>query len=338
MSASTVATPVTRVRAEWVDTAKGIAIILVVLFHASIFMQDIGLAGFWGRITVVLDTFRMPLFFFTAGMFASSSLARPFRAMLHRRVALLAWVYVLWTIVYTIVFNLVPVPGRGSPSWLGLLLSPVWPNESTWFVWGLAVYFILSWAMRRLPVVAQLVLALIPAILFGMNIVDSGNTALDKVGTYFIFFVAAVHVGPAVIRLSPRLRGWHAPVIVAVYGLVVVAVFRAGLFYFPFVRLTLGFLAVAAGLAAGIALSRLPAFAWLSVLGTRTLPIYLLHFYPVLLVSAALAPVAEHLTTFGSLIPPALTVFALAFALAVHRVTRRVPGLYTLPKRLQPRG
>ena len=60
-------------RETWIDVAKGMAIILVVLFHASTFMDEIGLAGSWGRLAVSMDTFRMPLFFFTAGIFAAQS-------------------------------------------------------------------------------------------------------------------------------------------------------------------------------------------------------------------------------------------------------------------------
>ena len=54
-------------REVWVDTAKGIAIILVVLFHAIIFTNRVDLAWLWPIPAGILDTFRMPLFFLLAG-------------------------------------------------------------------------------------------------------------------------------------------------------------------------------------------------------------------------------------------------------------------------------
>src|SRR5690606_5935605 len=92
-------------RETWVDVAKGGAIVLVVLFHAALFLDDVGLAWLWPRAGTALDTFRMPLFFSTAGLFAAKTLALDLRTVLRRRVARLVWVYVLWSLVWTLAFQ-----------------------------------------------------------------------------------------------------------------------------------------------------------------------------------------------------------------------------------------
>lgn len=98
-------------REVWVDTAKGIAIILVVLFHAIIFSDRVGLAWLWPVPAGILDTFRMPLFFFAAGLFASKALGMSFADLTRTRLLRLVWLYVLWSFIWAVVFTFVQVPG-----------------------------------------------------------------------------------------------------------------------------------------------------------------------------------------------------------------------------------
>ncbi|MGX9348907.1 acyltransferase family protein, partial [Microbacterium sp. KNMS] len=55
-------------RVKWVDTARGIAIIAVVVFHATLVLAPLGAGSAWARYINLLDTFRMPLFFFASGL------------------------------------------------------------------------------------------------------------------------------------------------------------------------------------------------------------------------------------------------------------------------------
>lgn len=322
-------------RYAWVDTAKGAAILLVVLFHATIFLTDVELSGDWDRLAITLDTFRMPLFFFTAGLFAPKAIAAPFTHLFRRRVALLLWVYGIWTIAYTIIFQILPPGAARPPTWLDLLLAPVWPNESTWFVYGLALYFMAAWLIRALPLWAQFAPAIALSVGFGTNYLDTGNTALDKIGIYFVYFLAAAHFGRFALAIAGRLAWWHSLLVVAVYATALLVVYRLRIFYAPGVRTVLGVLAIGAGVSMAVALSALPWMSWLTALGSRTLPIYLLHMYPILLIAAALRPFAGTIERYDNALPPLLTLIAVIIALGVHRLTRRVPGMYALPRRLQ---
>ncbi|MBD8061562.1 acyltransferase family protein [Oceanitalea stevensii] len=319
-------------RESWVDVAKGGAIVLVVLYHAAFFLDDVGLAWFWSDAGGALTTFRMPLFFFTAGIFAAKALSLDLRHMFARRVLLLLWLYVLWSFIWTLAFQVLPNLNH-EPTWSELALVLVWPHASTstWFIYSLALYFLAAWSIRRLPVWAQLALATLVSLAFGAGVLDTGSMTLNKMTEYFVFFLAAALLGPRFRDLASRVRPRHAVMAAAGYLAVSVAVSAADAMSIPGIRLGVSCLAVVFGVTLAVVLSGRPTMRWLEFLGTRTLPIYVLHFYPIVVLAALLEPVADRLGWAAPLLPPVLTVGAILVSLGVHRVTRQVPGLYTLP-------
>lgn len=321
-----------KARESWVDVAKGGAIVLVVLYHAAFFLEDVGLAGPWEDAGGALTTFRMPLFFFTAGVFAAKALGLSLREMVSRRVLRLVWLYVLWSVVWTVALQVLPHLTH-QPTWGELALVLVWPHASTstWFIYTLALYFLLAWAIRRLPVWAQLTLATALSLAFGTGVLDTGNMTWNKMTEYFVFFLAAALLGPRFRELATRVRPRHAVVAAAAYLAVSVVVFLVDAMGVPGVRLGVSWLAVVFGATLAVVLSRRPEMGWLEFLGRRTLPIYVLHFYPILVLCALLEPVAARTGWAAPVLPPVLTVVAILVSLGVERVTRRVPGLYALP-------
>jgi uncharacterized membrane protein YcfT len=324
--------PVATVRESWVDAAKGLAIICVVLFHSVIFMEAIGLASVWVALSGLLDPFRMPLFFFTAGLFAPKALRMSFVELFRKRVALLLWLYLLWSLIWVIVFQFVPIAGDGAPTWLGFLLIPVWPNTSTWFIYALAIFFMGTWLIRSWPVWVQFLPALALTLAFGTRLVSSGSEALDKMAIYYIFFLAAVNFGTIARQLAQRVRVWHLAVLAVVYVPLAVVMVLTDVERVPGVRLFACVLAILMGGSLAVVLDRLRAFQWLHELGTRTLPIYLIHFFPILVTAAIIRPFASELVKVSAVIPPLLTVVTIFVALGFWRITRRIPGLYELPK------
>ncbi|QIS41301.1 acyltransferase family protein [Clavibacter capsici] len=333
----TAAAPPVAARHEWVDAAKGIAIILVVLYHAILFSGEAGITSRWSTIASTLSTFRMPLFFFAAGLFAAKALGSSLGQLVRRRVVRLLWIYVLWSAIWLAVTAFAPTAGSGPSGVAGLLLLPVRPDANTWFVYALAVYFVLAWLLRRLPVWLQLAPAVALTVLLETNALRSGDVTLDKMGMYFTFFLLAVHSGRRVMALASRVRAWHAAAAALTYVGLTGAASVASLHYVPGVQLVLSAVAVITGVAVSVVLSRLRGARWLIALGSRTLPVYLLHFFPILLLTALLGPAAGSLAPVALLIPPALTVIGVVASLLVHRLTRRVPGLYALPAWLRRR-
>ncbi|GAB2624779.1 acyltransferase family protein [Pseudactinotalea suaedae] len=328
-------------REDWVDVAKGIAIVLVVGFHAVVFPANLGLVQDWRGFAALLDTFRMPLFFFTSGLFAAPVLRRSLRELWRTRVARLLWLFVLWSVLWFAVFYAAPPLGtsRVSQRPEELLLMLVSPNQNTWYVYALALYLLAAWGLRRLPVAVQISLAALLAVAFDVGLLDAANGAVDRMGRGFVWFLVAVHLGPGVCALAPRVRWWHPLLALGLYGGAAALVAAHGVIGAPFVRLTLAALAVLGGCALAVTLSRVAALDWLRALGRRTLGVYLLHFYVILGVCLLLAPVAAQVAAwrvFNLALPVLLTVLAVLVSLAVHRLARGLTWLWDRP-RLQRR-
>ena len=86
-----------RERVDWVDYAKGICIILVVMMHSTLGVEKAAgelswLNGFieWAR------PFRMPDFFLISGLFLASRIDRPWRQYLDTKLVHFAYFYILW--------------------------------------------------------------------------------------------------------------------------------------------------------------------------------------------------------------------------------------------------
>lgn len=95
-------------RERWVDIAKGIAIVLVVFYHAVMFTAELGIANPWDRINTALDTFRMPLFFFMSGLMATRAVQLSYSLLFRRRMLRLLYLYVLWCTAQWLFFWVLP--------------------------------------------------------------------------------------------------------------------------------------------------------------------------------------------------------------------------------------
>src|SRR5699024_8973288 len=231
-------------------------------------------------------------------------------------VARLLWLFVLWSVIWFVVFYAAPPLGT---SRIGqrldeLALLFISPNQNTWYVYALAVYFLVAWALRRLPAAIQIGLAAVLAVSIDTGLLNATNGAVDRMGQGLVWFMVALHFGPQVRALAPRVRWWHAVLALLVYGLCAGLVDVAGVQGVPFVRLALAALAVLAGCTFAIIISRVTALDWVSALGRRTLGVYLVHFYVILGVCLRLAPVAAPVAQWRAL---ALMLPVLLIALAV---------------------
>lgn len=320
-------------RETWIDVAKGIAIILVVLFHSVMYLGGAGVTGPLATLNPLLDTFRMPLFFFMSGLLAAKAVRLPFAALFRKRMLLLLYLYVLWVTLQTVLLLVVPpiseAPVNARP--LDLVTLFVRPNSNLWFIYALPLFFALAWLMRRWPPALQVTLTALVAAGFGSFMLHTG-TPWDKMGRYLVFFIAAIWLGPGVRRMVPAVRWWHAALAAGFYAAVTAVVVRLDLLRVPFVLLATSILAVTVGIVVSVLLARVPALDWLRALGTRTLPIYLVHTFPMIVVAAIIvATGAQFGAVLGTVLPLGLSVLAILIALAAFRAVGRVPGLFTVP-------
>src|ERR1700754_3640448 len=173
-------------RVDWVDYAKGICIIMVVMMHSVLGVElAAGKTGFMHVVVTFAKPFRMPDFFLISGLFLPLVIDRDWRTYLDRKVVHFAYFYVLWV---TIQFGF-KAPGFAAESgWAhaGLLYleSFIEPFGTLWFIYLLPIFFVVTKVTRRMPPLAIWGIA---ALLETDHIV-TGWTAIYEFCARFVYF------------------------------------------------------------------------------------------------------------------------------------------------------
>lgn len=324
-------------RVDWVDILKGIAILLVVLYHSAHLALPLEFAAPWWRdVDETLSTFRMPAFFFASGLFASSVIRRPWARFWSSRMALLVWMFVIWTVIRYVYFLAVPLETRPFETDVtALLLAPAWPSGGLWFLHALAFFFVLTKLFARVPAWAQIAFAAaLSAASYGP--LQVGNLSYDGMAHYFVFFVLALHLRELVVKLN---RERHIILTTAALALFIAATYLADTTRLGKIlgaHTGVGILAVLAGVLLARVLQDTPLRAPLAYLGKNTLPIYVQH---VILISAVysllLAAFPDGLPSGTETVLPLLVAAAVtAAALGIHTLAiknRWSAKLFTAP-------
>ncbi len=327
---------------EWIDFAKGVAIILVVLYHCGLFLSELDLAEGTGRIRSLLNFYPMPLFFFVAGLTSRRMLDWSFPDLWRRRLLTLVYLYVLWSIL-RVAFYLVVPPLRGSErdptDLLNIALLPVLPTSSYWFVWALAIFTLVAWLLRKVPPTVQVVgAALLAAAATTPWLLDTNNVGWDRVAQNLVFFLVALFIPRATYRFAARMTVWHALALAVLYVVLAVAIVMFGASRIPGVVLLECAVAVTLGIAASTVLVRFRALSFVSVLGRRSFQIYLVHLFLVALAVWALQPLADVETySFAKVAPYLLAAVVLALSVYTAKLLRPVTWLWVSPFRTRPK-
>jgi uncharacterized membrane protein YcfT len=275
-------------RIDWVDYAKGICIIMVVMMHSVLGVEAAaGRTGFMHHVVEFARPFRMPDFFLISGLFLSVVIDRNWRTYLDRKVLHFAYFYVLWV---TIQFGF-KAPGFAAEmgwSQVGLLYlqSFIEPFGTLWFIYLLPIFFVVTKLARRLPPFAILGAAVA---LESAHIV-TGSTVIDEFAARFVYFYAGYLFAPVVFRFSDRARARPPLTLAAIaaWALLNFALVRSGFSEFPLVSLTLGFAGAAAIIAAGTLLAKRRWLDGLRFCGEHSIVIYLAFFLPMALTRTVL--------------------------------------------------
>lgn len=332
-------------RLDWADLAKGVCIVLVVLWH--VIMKDYlqidwrvstPFPGAWGTVGEQLLPLRMPLFFAISGFFAAGAVGRSWRVLGRSKVAKFLYLYVLWLCVHTGLLALVPDFGteraRGVLHFVEqLTITP----SNLWYLQALAIYFVVAKLSHRVPPLAMLAAA------FALSAVAAAElvaTPGDRGGLYqnLVFFLAGLYGKSIIERVADEAR-WPRFFAVAVPYLGVLALinhFGAKTWFglWPVVS----FVAVFLGVTAASLVTRWAALTGALVsIGRRTLPIYVVHMPLLALLHAALATPMAASPTAVQLVavavePAVMTAVVVMICLGLHRVLPS-PWIFDLPPR-----
>ena len=268
-------------RVDWVDYAKGICIVMVVMMHSVLGVElAAGGNGFMHAVVMFAKPFRMPDFFLISGLFLGLVIDRDWRTYLDRKVVHFAYFYVLWV---TIQFGFKAPAFASEAGWAhaGFLYleSFIEPFGTLWFIYLLPIFFVVIKLTRGFP----------PPLIWGVAAVleaahvATGWTVIDEFCARFVYIYSGYLFADAVFALSDRARAHPS---LALAGLGLWALVNGGLVAFgmsewPVVSLALGLAGAGAIIVFGTLLARMN---WLNVLrfcGAHSIVIYLAFFLPM---------------------------------------------------------
>jgi uncharacterized membrane protein YcfT len=331
------------VRIDWVDYAKGICIVMVVMMHSVLGVElAAGQTGFMHLLVAFAKPFRMPDFFLISGLFLSVVIDRDWRTYLDRKVVHFAYFYVLWV---TIQFGFKAPAFAAETSWAHAgfmyLESFIEPFGTLWFIYLLPVFFVVAKATRKMPPLAIWGVA---ALLETAHIA-TGWTAIDEFGARFVYFYSGYLFANYVFALSDRARARPglALAALAAWALINGSLVEFGLSEWPLISIMLGLAGACAIVTSGTLLARAHWLNFLRYCGEHSIVIYLAFFLPMaatrtLLLRAGLihdiGAISLVVTIAG--IVGALALWRMALKVGANFLFERPAALWIAPKKPQP--
>ena len=305
-------------RIDWVDYAKGICIVMVVMMHSVLGVEAAaGQTGFMHLVVMFAKPFRMPDFFLISGLFLSVVIDRDWRTYLDRKVVHFAYFYLLWV---TIQFGFKAPSFAAETNWshVGFLYleSFIEPFGTLWFIYLLPVFFVVTKATRRMPQLSIWGLAA----LLEMAHVATGWTVIDEFCARFVYFYSGYLFADTVFALSDRARAQPPLALagLALWALVNGSLVKFGFSEWPLISLALGLAGAGAIITTGTLLARAHWLTFLRFFGEHSIVIYLAFFLPMATTRTLLLKTG--LIHDIGMISLVVTIVGVAGALAIWRI------------------
>jgi uncharacterized membrane protein YcfT len=330
-------------RVDWVDYAKGICIVMVVMMHSVLGVElAAGQTGFMHAVVAFAKPFRMPDFFLISGLFLPLVINRDWRTYLDRKVVHFAYFYVLWV---TIQFGFKAPVFAAESGWgqVGLLYleSFIEPFGTLWFIYLLPIFFVVIKLTRHVPPP----LVWIAAALLESAHVATGWTVIDEFSARFVYIYSGYLFADYVFALSNRARTSPALALAALAGWAMVnaGLVALGVSEWPLISLILGLSGACAIVTMGTLLARMHWLNFLRFCGEHSIVIYLAFFLPMastrtLLLKTGLiddiGTVSLIVTVVGVL--GALLMWRIALAARADFLFERPDAFWIAPRKVGP--
>lgn len=323
-------------RLAWVDVAKGLCIILVVMMHSTLGTGEaMGAEGFMHHVVDFAKPFRIPDFFLLSGLFVGRVIDRDWRLFADRRIVHFAYFYLLWLVLQSAVKYGQITDGAGPGAFLAhLAYGLIEPYSTLWFIYLLAVFSVAVKLLRRVPGPALLA----GAALLQLVPVQTGSTLIDEFCARFVYFLAGYLFAARIFSLADWVRARAG---LALAGLAAWALIEGALVFtptglashpnlasLPGLSLGLGAAGALAIVATAALLTRAggPVTALLRACGERSIVIYLAFFLPMAALRTAL--VKSGIIADVGLVSLLVTVAAVAVPLGFERLVRHSPARF----------
>lgn len=280
-------------RLSWIDIAKGISIILVVMMHSAYGVgAETGETGFLHWIIAFATPFRMPEFFLISGLFLSQVIGRDWTRFADRRIVHYLYFYALWAVLQ-ILFKVALVEADPMAALSAIAWAVIEPYGVLWFIYMLAIFSAVSKLLHTLKVPHWAALAAGAALQIAPAVTPS--LAINEFTEYFVYFYAGYALAPMIFKTvayameRPLLALGAIAVWAVANGLLVFSSgyqvlpdhTEMGLAALPGLRLALALIgSMALCVTAGL-LSKLAFMDWLRWFGANSIVIYLSFSIPM---------------------------------------------------------
>lgn len=213
-------------RLVWMDTLRGVAVLLVMLSHA-IHLSPIDPPRAVITLDLAVTPFRIPALMFLSGMLLARSVAKPRPVYLRGKVSRILWPYLLWTLI-TLAVTSFGAPGPNP------LIELLWrPTSAMWYLGYLFVYYLAVMFLRPgqrtwllVPTAVGLVLAAPTTVLDPFT--SSDAAALPKLLFCFFCFLCGDVLTRHAARWHPVLTNVRTTAVCALLALPAVVMSVAG--------------------------------------------------------------------------------------------------------------
>jgi uncharacterized membrane protein YcfT len=322
-------------RVGWVDYAKGLCIILVVTFHSvNHYEAAVGATGWMRAIVDFSKPFRMPDFFLVSGLFLSRTINAALPKYIDKKVLHFAYFYFLWlgiTLLFTDHDTLTanPVEFVRLFAW-----NIIQPTGVLWFVHMLAVFYVITRLVRRLPKWAVLTVAAGLQIAHQGLWIDTPSFIANRAMEYFVYFFLGYAIHGAVFQIADnvKVRPWATGLVLLSWAMGEYWLTSNGMSQLPGVGLLMGLAGAIAVCEFSTLLSMTKLAGFIRYCGRNSIVIYLTFFFPMTALERYLS--AHQIIPSVGWATLAIVAVSVAAPLLFHLAIKRTPliMLYERPE------
>lgn len=321
-------------RVDWVDYAKGICILLVVMFHTvNHYEAAVGAEGWMRWIVDFSKPFRMPDFFLISGLFLSRTIHSNLTTYIDKKVVHFAYFYLLW-LALTLLLTDNDVLRTNPVEFAKLYLwNIIQPTGVLWFVHMLAVFYVITRLLARVPKWMVFTAAAALQIAHQALWIDTASFILNRTMEYYVYFFLGYAIHGLIFDVAARAkaRPWVTLAVISGWAVCNFWLVEQSFHTVPGYGLMMGLAGALAVVEIAALLSKWKSARFLRYCGQNSIVIYLTFFFPMTVLERTLAA-KGWIPDVGAACLVILVISAVA-PLLFHLAIKRTPliALYVRP-------
>lgn len=256
-------------RFRWMDILRGVAIILVVVWHSVAIPALFGheMPSWVRSLNDIFLPFRMPTLMFLSGYLLNKSLQKPVSQYYMGKLKLLVWPYLIWAFIHLVTYDY-PIEMSNPRAWIA--------TGYLWFLFYITCFYFIAPIVRSVP--PWIVLSVAGVVSF-----FTPDGAVKHFLYFAVFFFAGHWAGAEAESFQRMIRkGWVLPagILAAAFGIVSAFLGESLAYRAEFAILSLG--GIVAFLCLSQSVDRRTYATPVAFVGERSIVFYVSHF-PIIL-------------------------------------------------------